>query len=214
MWAKVRKLRWWLVQPDNLFRKESVCSMTLWTISSALPKYSQEWVPGQGHLPKKQKYLECTFFCREKTPTALYFKYNTQLGPPYQVLVDTNFINFSIRNKVRCHPAVVSFPDHLRGILVFGGLRHWDSDVIACSEKAPQAASSISCPRASHACLATLGQLFEDLFMCAALSNHRTVCSDTPCHLHDVLVTGCAGKELVGVLICSDEVRAACRLIW
>ena len=38
--------------------------------------------------------------CRDKTPSALYFKYNTQLGPPYQVLVDTNFINFSIRNKV------------------------------------------------------------------------------------------------------------------
>lgn len=39
--------------------------------------------------------------CRDKTPSALYFKYNTQLGPPYQVLVDTNFINFSIRNKAR-----------------------------------------------------------------------------------------------------------------
>ena len=39
--------------------------------------------------------------CSEKTPTALFFKYNTQLGPPYQVLVDTNFINFSIKNKVR-----------------------------------------------------------------------------------------------------------------
>lgn len=38
---------------------------------------------------------------REKTPTALFFKYNSQLGPPYQVLVDTNFINFSIKNKVR-----------------------------------------------------------------------------------------------------------------
>ena len=34
--------------------------------------------------------------------TALYFKYNTQLGPPYQVLVDTNFINFAIKNKVPC----------------------------------------------------------------------------------------------------------------
>lgn len=31
----------------------------------------------------------------------MFFKYNTQLGPPYQVLVDTNFINFSIKNKVR-----------------------------------------------------------------------------------------------------------------
>ncbi|DBB00101.1 hypothetical protein WJX82_009768 [Trebouxia sp. C0006] len=36
----------------------------------------------------------------EKTSTALFFKYNSQLGPPYQVLVDTNFINFSIKNKI------------------------------------------------------------------------------------------------------------------
>jgi len=33
----------------------------------------------------------------EQTSTALFFQYNTQLGPPYQVLIDTNFINFSIR---------------------------------------------------------------------------------------------------------------------
>jgi U3 small nucleolar RNA-associated protein 24 len=39
--------------------------------------------------------------CREKVSSAMFFKYNTQLGPPYQVLVDTNFINFSIKNKVR-----------------------------------------------------------------------------------------------------------------
>eukprot|EP01138_Halocafeteria_seosinensis_P016225 gb/GECG01016555.1/.p1 GENE.gb/GECG01016555.1/~~gb/GECG01016555.1/.p1 ORF type:complete len:136 (+),score=17.22 gb/GECG01016555.1/:1-408(+) len=36
----------------------------------------------------------------QQAPTALYFKYNTQLGPPYFVLVDTNFINFSIKNKL------------------------------------------------------------------------------------------------------------------
>ena len=33
----------------------------------------------------------------EQANSALFFQYNTQLGPPYQVLVDTNFINFSIR---------------------------------------------------------------------------------------------------------------------
>ena len=33
----------------------------------------------------------------EKAVSALFFEYNTQLGPPYHVLVDTNFINFSIR---------------------------------------------------------------------------------------------------------------------
>ncbi|CAI5974869.1 unnamed protein product [Closterium sp. NIES-65] len=36
--------------------------------------------------------------------SALFFKHNTALGPPYQVLVDTNFINFSISNKVRSTP--------------------------------------------------------------------------------------------------------------
>lgn len=36
----------------------------------------------------------------EKVSSAMFFKYNTQLGPPYQVIVDTNFINFSIKNKI------------------------------------------------------------------------------------------------------------------
>ncbi|XP_013390730.1 rRNA-processing protein FCF1 homolog [Lingula anatina] len=32
--------------------------------------------------------------------SALFFKYNTNLGPPYHILLDTNFINFSIKNKL------------------------------------------------------------------------------------------------------------------
>ena len=35
-----------------------------------------------------------------QVPTALFFSHNQALGPPYQVLVDTNFINFSIKNKL------------------------------------------------------------------------------------------------------------------
>ena len=35
-----------------------------------------------------------------KTPSALFFKYNSALGPPYRVLIDTNFINFSIKSKL------------------------------------------------------------------------------------------------------------------
>lgn len=35
-----------------------------------------------------------------QVPTALFFRYNTSLGPPYQLLLDTNFINFSIKNKL------------------------------------------------------------------------------------------------------------------
>ena len=35
-----------------------------------------------------------------KYSSALFFKYNEQLGPPYHILIDTNFINFSIKNKL------------------------------------------------------------------------------------------------------------------
>ncbi len=57
---------------------------------------------------------------REKTSTALFFKYNTQLGPPYQVLVDTNFINFSIKNKVRLCALDLARPPCLNGTEVKG----------------------------------------------------------------------------------------------
>eukprot|EP00041_Stephanoeca_diplocostata_P003762 m.37748 g.37748 ORF g.37748 m.37748 type:complete len:200 (-) comp14589_c0_seq1:570-1169(-) len=43
----------------------------------------------------------------EQQSTALYFRYNTQLGPPYQILVDTNFINFSIQNKLEISKAML-----------------------------------------------------------------------------------------------------------
>jgi U3 small nucleolar RNA-associated protein 24 len=32
--------------------------------------------------------------------SAMFFKFNDRLGPPYHILVDTNFINFSIQNKI------------------------------------------------------------------------------------------------------------------
>ncbi|KAM7249226.1 hypothetical protein ACFE04_019453 [Oxalis oulophora] len=32
--------------------------------------------------------------------SALFFQYNTQLGPPYHILIDTNFINFSVKYKL------------------------------------------------------------------------------------------------------------------
>lgn len=41
---------------------------------------------------------------RNKTPSALFFKYNSALGPPYRVIIDTNFINFSIKSKVSLPP--------------------------------------------------------------------------------------------------------------
>ena len=35
-----------------------------------------------------------------QTSSALFFSHNEALGPPYHVLIDTNFINFSIQNKL------------------------------------------------------------------------------------------------------------------
>ena len=35
-----------------------------------------------------------------QTSAALFFTHNEALGPPYHVLIDTNFINFSIQNKL------------------------------------------------------------------------------------------------------------------
>jgi U3 small nucleolar RNA-associated protein 24 len=35
-----------------------------------------------------------------KESTALFFAHNNQLGPPYRILVDTNFINFTIQYKL------------------------------------------------------------------------------------------------------------------
>lgn len=32
--------------------------------------------------------------------SSMFFQYNEALGPPYHILVDTNFINFSIQNKL------------------------------------------------------------------------------------------------------------------
>ncbi len=35
-----------------------------------------------------------------KEPSHLFFRFNTALGPPYRILLDTNFLNFSIQNKL------------------------------------------------------------------------------------------------------------------
>ena len=35
-----------------------------------------------------------------QTSSALFFQYNQALGPPFHILLDTNFINFSIKNKM------------------------------------------------------------------------------------------------------------------
>ena len=51
---------------------------------------------------KKKKSQTC-----RTNSSALFFKYNTQLGPPYRIIVDTNFINFAIKNKLDLFQAMM-----------------------------------------------------------------------------------------------------------
>ena len=43
----------------------------------------------------------------QKTSSAMFFQANSNLRPPYQVLIDTNFLNFSIMNKLDVHKSLM-----------------------------------------------------------------------------------------------------------
>lgn len=49
---------------------------------------------------KKEDPSELKPMEKPQASSALFFSYNTQLGPPYHIILDTNFINFSIKNKL------------------------------------------------------------------------------------------------------------------
>ena len=49
---------------------------------------------------EKSKLNEIEIKKMEKARVGLFFEHNTQLGPPYHILIDTNFINFSIQHKM------------------------------------------------------------------------------------------------------------------
>lgn len=40
------------------------------------------------------------FWPRPQIASSLFLQHNTALAPPYRVLIDTNFINFSLQNKL------------------------------------------------------------------------------------------------------------------
>ncbi|KAJ1998939.1 rRNA-processing protein fcf1 [Coemansia thaxteri] len=43
----------------------------------------------------------------ERESSNMFFKYNTALGPPYHVIIDTNFINFALQNKLELMRAMM-----------------------------------------------------------------------------------------------------------
>ncbi|DBA04644.1 TPA: hypothetical protein N0F65_012227 [Lagenidium giganteum] len=58
-------------------------------------------------VANEQKKKEAAPKQIDQIPANLFFKFNTDLGPPYNVLVDTNFINFSIKNKLELVSAMM-----------------------------------------------------------------------------------------------------------
>mmetsp|Transcript_41309 Transcript_41309/g.82713 ORF Transcript_41309/g.82713 Transcript_41309/m.82713 type:complete len:198 (-) Transcript_41309:166-759(-) len=54
----------------------------------------------EGKKKKQEKEEENAVRKVDVAPSALFFTYNSQLGPPYHIILDTNFINFSIQNKL------------------------------------------------------------------------------------------------------------------
>ena len=71
-------------------------------------------------------------------PSALFFSFNKQLGPPYHIILDTNFINFSIQNKLdpmKVTPWQPCTPPHPRTALLLG--QSWSSDASSTMKGTP-----------------------------------------------------------------------------
>lgn len=49
---------------------------------------------------QKNNTLKPIITHKPKPSSSMFFSHNTALGPPYRILLDTNFINFSIQNKL------------------------------------------------------------------------------------------------------------------
>ena len=76
-------------------RKYAVAKKMISAKDSRLPSNQEKEKKKREKKEEEEKPMHV-----DQTPSALWFKYNTALGPPYHVLVDTNFINFSIKNKL------------------------------------------------------------------------------------------------------------------
>ncbi|WFD35607.1 rRNA-processing protein fcf1 [Malassezia cuniculi] len=64
--------------------------------------------PKDSRLKSNQKAAEIARKAEEENKkrrqvmpaSSMFFQHNSALGPPYRVIVDTNFINFSLQNKI------------------------------------------------------------------------------------------------------------------
>lgn len=49
---------------------------------------------------QKEKDFKPVITHKPKASSGMFFSHNMALGPPYRILLDTNFINFSVQNKL------------------------------------------------------------------------------------------------------------------
>lgn len=54
----------------------------------------------QKHAPIVAKKTDAQILRENRNPSSMFFQYNPNLGPPFRVLIDTNFVNFSVSNKL------------------------------------------------------------------------------------------------------------------
>jgi len=76
-------------------RKFAVAKKMISTKDTRLKENQEKHKKQLAEQKKKQEPKQV-----EQAISSMFFQYNTQLGPPYHILIDTNFINFSIRNKL------------------------------------------------------------------------------------------------------------------
>lgn len=52
------------------------------------------------NAPVVGKQTDASLIASNPAPASMFFQYNPALGPPFRVLIDTNFINFAVSNKL------------------------------------------------------------------------------------------------------------------
>ncbi|CAK9441706.1 uncharacterized protein LODBEIA_P55740 [Lodderomyces beijingensis] len=71
------------------------------TLSQKDPRLSKNKPPGSSSSSTVNKKSDPELSTHiPQVSSSLFFKFNDAIKPPYQVLIDTNFINFSIQKKI------------------------------------------------------------------------------------------------------------------
>jgi hypothetical protein len=131
-------------------------------------------------------------------PSSLFLSHNTALVPPYRVLVDTNFINLSLENRLEI---VRGMMDCLYAKCELGFsyyyLYMYQSDLFTCG---------LGIPCISDCVMAELEKLGPKYRLALRCALHP---SDIDCKL----IVGTASHEMLGSNVCRAPIRALTQTI-